>query len=287
MKHQPFLLGAISLCFLVSVLSAAPPVAGADKNTVEFRKFASELKGHFERFGWKDLDAVTLDWEYHRKSQGNRPLIFTTFGKSTGKVVLFLGGVHGDESPPVYIMFRLAQYLSQNPQLFGDWQIILAPLVNPDGFFSRPQRRTNSRGVDINRNFPTRDWKKSKKDSYYSGPYASSESETKFQIALLNRFKPTHIISIHSPLGCYDYDGPSSDFDSLVLQLRKVSTENGLPFRRYRVFPGSIGNYAGMDRKIHTLTLELPSSEPRKGSDYFGQFKSMFLDVLDLIRRSS
>jgi len=160
--------------------------------------------------------------------------------------------------------------------------IVIAPLVNPDGFLSRPQKRTNSGGVDVNRNFPTKDWKRSRKDRHYSGPHANSESETKFQIALMNRFKPSHIISIHSPLGCNDYDGPSSDLDSLVIWLKKVSRENGLPFRRYQVFPGSLGNYAGMERGIHTLTLELPSSEALKGPEYFDQFKRMFLDILDL-----
>jgi hypothetical protein len=67
-----------------------------------------------------------------------------------------------------------------------------------------------------------------------------------------------------------------------VIWLKKVSKENGLPFQRYQVFPGSLGNYAGMERGIHTLTLELPSSEPLKGPEYFDQFKRMFLDILDL-----
>ena len=273
---------AIPLFCLITILSADGAFARDETKSREFQKFASELKGHFENFGWNDLDAGELDWEYHRKSQGNRPLIFTTFGKSSGKIALFLGGVHGDESPSVYILFRLARFLKKNPELYPDKKIIIAPLINPDGFFSRPQTRTNSRGVDINRNFPTKDWKQSRKDRYYSGPYANSESETKFQIALMNRFKPTYMMSIHSPLGCNDYDGPSSDLDSIVIWLKKVSKKNGLPFRRYQVFPGSLGNYAGMERRIHMLTLELPSSEPRKGTEYFDQFKSMFLDILDL-----
>lgn len=283
MKHNTFLFGGtILLLWLISIFSGGAALAEAEKKPVEFQKFASELKRHFENLGWNGLDTEKLDWEYYRKSQGNRPLIFTTFGKKSRQIVLFLGGVHGDESPPVYIMFRLAQFLKKNPELYIDKTIIIAPLVNPDGFFSRPQERTNRRGVDINRNFPTKDWVQGKKDRYYSGPQANSERETKFQIALMNRFKPTHIISVHSPLGCYDYDGPSSNFDSIVIWLKKVSKENGLPFRRYQVFPGSLGNYAGMERKIHTLTLELPSSEPQKGPEYFDQFKSMFLDILKL-----
>ena len=57
-----------------------------------------------------------------------------------------------------------------------DKKIVIAPLVNPDGFFSKPPKRTNSRGVDINRNFPTRDWRQSKRDKFYTGPSPNSES---------------------------------------------------------------------------------------------------------------
>lgn len=274
--------GILALMVFIAISSGGVGLASVPKKPSEFQRFASELKRHFGDLGWKNLDAEKIDWESYRKSQGNRPLIFTAFGKDSGKAVLFLGGVHGDESPAVYILFRLAQFLEKNPELYLDKKIIVAPLINPDGFFSRPQKRTNSRGVDINRNFPTKDWKQSKKDRYYSGPHENSESETKFQIALINRFKPTYIMSIHSPLGCNDYDGPSSDLDSIVTWLKKVSKDNDLPFRMYQVFPGSLGNYAGMERKIHTLTLELPSSEPRKASVYFDQFKSMFLEILDL-----
>jgi len=273
---------AIFLLCLISITSVGVTSGGAEDKPREFQKFASELEGRFEDFGWKGLVIEKSDWEYHWKTRGNRPLIFASFGKNSKKVALFLGGVHGDESPSVYILFRLAQFLKKNPELYSDKMIVIAPLVNPDGFLARPQRRTNSAGVDINRNFPTKDWKRSSKDRYYSGPQANSESETKFQIALVNRFKPSHIISIHSPLACNDYDGPSSDLDSLVIWLKKVSKENGLPLRRYQVFPGSLGNYAGMERRIHTLTLELTSSEPLKGPEYFDQFKRMFLDILDL-----
>jgi len=268
------------ICFFQILSGAALGAVG--KESEEFQKFTSDLKRRFNSCGWTDLDIGGIDWECHRKSRGDRPLVFASFGENSRQVVLFLAGVHGDENPPVYILFRLAQFLQSNPQMYRDKTIVLAPLVNPDGFFSKPQRRTNGAGVDVNRNFPTRDWRKSGKNRYYSGPHAASENETKFQIALINRFKPTHIVSIHSPLNCYDYDGPSSDLDSIVVWMKKVSRKNGLPFRRYQVFPGSLGNYAGMERKIHTLTLELPSSSPQKGAEYFDQFRSTFLDILEI-----
>jgi protein MpaA len=270
------------LIFFFFLISEGNSAVAVVQKQQRFHAFSAELKRHFGLFGWHGLDIETLDWEYHRESHGGRPLIFTTFGGGSGQVVLFLGAVHGDESPSAYLLFRFAQFLKENHQRYPDKTIIVAPLVNPDGFLSKPQRRTNGRGVDLNRNFPTPDWRGSKKDRYYSGPQASSENETKFQVALISRFRPTHIISIHSPLGCYDYDGPSSNFDAIVMWMKRVSKENGLPFRRYQVFPGSLGNYAGNQKKIHTLTLELPSSVPQKGAEYFDQFKGMFLDLLAL-----
>jgi len=87
--------------------------------------------------------------------------MFTHFGNTTGNCVLFLGGVHGDELPTVYLMFKLAHYVKDNPALFKDKCIVIAPLVNPDGFLSASPTRVNASGVDINRNFPTKDWQAS------------------------------------------------------------------------------------------------------------------------------
>ena len=268
------------ICILFLMIMPGPSLA-FDTTTREFKSFATDLKAHFEKIGWNDLRPEQIDWVYYRKSPLKRPLVFATFGQGANDITIFLGGVHGDESPSVYMMFKLAEFLKANPELYRNKTIVIAPIVNPDGFFKKPQLRTNARGVDINRNFPTRDWRPGKKDRYYPGPRASSENETKFQVALINRYKPNKIISVHSPLGFYDYDGPSSDLDSIVVWLKKISKDNGLPFRRYKLYPGSLGNYAGVERKIHTLTLELPSSSPQQGALYFDQFKKTLLEVME------
>ena len=251
-----------------------------DNRPKAFQDYLLALKGHFEGLGWNELAPEEIAWEYHRTSHLGRPLFFTTFGKNPENTTIFLGGVHGNESSAVYVTLRLAQYLKQNPGVYENSFIVVAPLVNPDGFLARPQKRTNARGVDINRNFPTRDWQKNRRDQYYPGPAANSENETKFQIALFQRFRPKKIVSIHAPFGRYDYDGPSSDLDDFVEWLKKSSRENNFPLRRYRVFPGSLGNYAGVERKIPTLTLELSSSIPKNGRIYFDQFRNTLIEIL-------
>jgi protein MpaA len=261
-------------------------------STPEFKNFAAALEHKFAQFGWKDIKVDSIAWEYYRKSTLNHPLFFKVFGNDGTNSTVFLGGVHGDEPAPVYILTRLALFLRDHPEYYRDKQIVIAPLVNPDGFLASKSTRTNSRGVDLNRNFPTRDWEAHaaiqwKRNEHaakrkFPGPFAGSESETKFQIALLNRFSPLKIISIHSPLGFYDYDGATSDLERLGKWLREISRETDFPVNKFRVYPGSLGNYAGVERSIFTITLELPSSDPARANDYFDLFRQSFIRLMEL-----
>lgn len=170
--------------------------------------------------------------------------------------------------------------------------IVIAPLVNPDGYLSSLPTRVNAGGVDLNRNFPTRRWhpeahrqwqiKGKKNKRYYPGPKAGSEQETLFQIALIKRFKPQKILSAHSPLNFFDYDGPSSDLNSFEQWMEKISREANHPLKKFGYFPGSLGNYSGHERNIFTLTLELPTSDPRQGGEYFRKFQPAFLKFINL-----
>ena len=159
------------ILFLFFCLSLIIPagVSAYDTRTSEFAVFSSDLQKHFGKLGWSDLHPERISWTYYRRSQMKRPLIYTTFGENTDDITLMLAGVHGDENPSVYVMFRLAEFLKDNPALYRNKKIIIAPLVNPDGFFKRTQTRTNAAGVDLNRNFPTRDWRPGKKKPLLSG----------------------------------------------------------------------------------------------------------------------
>lgn len=194
--------------------------------------------------------------------------------------------------PSVYLMLKLAQYIQENSALFQDKHIIIAPLLNPDGFLSAVPTRTNANGVDINRNFPTRDWMTSaipqwinrtkRNRRYYPGARPSSEQETQFQVALIKKFKPQKILSVHSPLNFFDYDGPSSDLNSFEQWMEQMCRETHHPLKKFGYYPGSLGNYAGHERNIFTLTLELPSSNPEPSHDYFQKFQPSLLKFINL-----
>ncbi|MCX7981817.1 MAG: M14 family zinc carboxypeptidase [Syntrophales bacterium] len=278
--------------FIVMVFFLYLPPATLASNAIHGESFVQLLKNKAENYGWKDLRFSNLPWESHRRSNGGHPLVFVRLGEGSKSCVLFLGGVHGDETPTVYLTFALAQYLWEHPEMIRGKCVVIAPLVNPDGFFSHPMTRVNGRGVDINRNFPTRNWRReahkywrTKVKSiprYYPGDRPASEPETLFQMALINRFKPNKILSVHSPLNFFDYDGPSTDLNSFEKWLKKIASEANHPLRKFGYYPGSLGNYAGNERGIFTVTLELPSSNPGEANKYFQRFQKVFMKFIDL-----
>ncbi|KUG24342.1 hypothetical protein ASZ90_005807 [hydrocarbon metagenome] len=265
------------------------PVINVSK---ELKKYTEALEKQCVKYGWTDIKPQEIPWEYYRTTKKKRPLIFAHFGDLEKNCVLFLGGVHGDELPTVYLMLKLAHYIKDNPQIFKDKCIVIAPLVNPDGFFAKVPRRVNATGIDLNRNFPTKDWyskslkqkngKSRKGKRYYSGSKPASEQETMFQIALIKRFSPQKILSAHSPLNFFDYDGPSSDLDSFERWLEMISRESQHPLKKFRFYPGSLGNYAGNERSIFTLTLELPTSNPGKAKEYYNRFQTSIIKFINL-----
>jgi protein MpaA len=284
----------IGLCCLFLFLYALClplPVFSDESSDGHLKKYLTTLERRFAYYGWTDINPREISWEYYRSTKNNHPLIFTTFGNNDQNSILFLGAVHGDELPTVYLLFKLALYLKENPDYYADKCIVIAPLVNPDGFLSKSATRVNANGVDINRNFPTRDWRakairqwtrKGKIARYAPGKKPASEQETLFQMALIKRFNPQKILSLHSPLNFFDYDGPSSDLNSFERWMEQICKESDHPLKKFGYFPGSLGNYAGHERNIFTVTLELPSSNPKQGSEYFQKFQRSILKFINL-----
>ncbi len=268
--------------------SAAVASAGSGTQKTEIDALCAELRTEIKKLKWDLEPCKEIDWQVGGKSVEGRPLIYAEFGDAqVGNTTLVFTMVHGDEVTPLFLGLQLAHWLRQNPNSVKGTHVVIAPLVNPDSFFSSPRTRTNARGVDVNRNFPTKDWHdkalqawKSKFKSNprrYPGAAPSSEPETLFQEDLIKRVRPHKILSVHAPLNFMDYDGPNlltldkfpREYVQECLKLRKrlKAIHGGF-------FPGSLGNFAGQEMGIPTLTLELPSADPRKAMRYWNGFKS-------------
>jgi protein MpaA len=238
---------------------AAPAVdaVDTDPDTVKF-----ECRRIDDKLGSVSFDdCFNLDLELSGgTSVKQSPILLKEFPPLAGKLpqgrVLLLGGVHGDEFSSVSIVFRWLQTLDRHHSGLFHWRVI--PLVNPDGLLKDDSTRTNANGVDINRNFPTPNWeataldywinKTSKNPRNYPGPHAASEPETEWLVDEIEKFDPDVIVSVHAPHGVVDYDGPEDGPYKLGrLYLNLLGT-----------FPGSLGNYAGVQKNIPVVTIELP-----------------------------
>jgi len=188
--------------------------------------------------------------------------------------ILVIGGIHGDEKSSGSLVLHWIQHAHETPSN-ALWRFI--PVLNPDGLVAKPARRMNANGVDLNRNFPTSQWAKEAKFYWetrtrrdprrWPGPKPLSEPESRFLHSEMDRFKPDLIVSIHAPYGLLDYDGPSAPPPKLGrLFLDQVG-----------IFPGSLGNYAGVNRGVPVVTIELPNALLTPTD---AEMRQMWLDLL-------
>ncbi|GIL17594.1 MAG: hypothetical protein BroJett040_13450 [Oligoflexia bacterium] len=176
--------------------------------------------------------------------------------KSQQRILVF-SLIHGDEFPAGSVgRFWMERVVSIEPR--NTWRIV--PVLNPDGL--KLKTRTNANKIDINRNFPTKDWVEKaqaywKKDSQsnprrFPGFNAASEPETQCAVKHIEDFKPDMIVSIHTPLKVLDFDGPSV----------KPPKFEYLPWKSLGHYPGSLGRYMWFERKVPVLTMELKEDLP-------------------------
>jgi protein MpaA len=273
------------------------------ENTKKMKAYCKRTELAFKKYNWGKSHCEEYTWNHVRNSHWGHPIPWFVFGdeetnekKTSAKnTTMILCGVHGDEITPVKFCYDIMEDLRNNPELVKDHVVVIAPLVSPDSFFKKRPTRTNARGVDVNRNFPTKDWGKSAKKLWkaryrsderrYPGKYALSEQETIFQVNLINRYNPKKIISVHAPLTLLDYDGPAFSHvhgkaaKQLLIQMSQKA--NKYKVSNYPFFTGSLGNWAGNERNIPTYTLELPNSDWNKTDKYFNMFKLAIREAIE------
>lgn len=188
--------------------------------------------------------------------------------------VLVIGGIHGDELSASSLVLHWIKLAEQTP-LNVHWRFV--PLINPDGMLNQPPQRTNAHGVDLNRNFPTPQWEKEapnywnnrvrKDPRRYPGPLPISEPESQWIYQEMERWKPNLVVSVHAPFGVLDFDGPTVPPQQLGrLYLDQVG-----------IYPGSLGNFGGVHKRVPVVTIELPNAIelPKEA-----EVRQMWLDML-------
>lgn len=183
---------------------------------------------------------------------------------SKNKTVLLIGVFHGDEPQGEFLIKKFIETKKAPCKN----RTIIIPCLNPDG--KALGTRQNSNGVDLNRNFPTKNRKMLEDKHYFCGDSAASEVETRFMIDVLEKYKPDFILSLHAPYRVVNYDGDAKFYAEKLSEITGYPVEEDIGYET----PGSFGTYAGKERNIPTITLELP--EDKSDEDLWEEVKGIF-----------
>jgi protein MpaA len=170
--------------------------------------------------------------------------------------LLLFAGIHGEEPETTFALSRALRHLAKPS---SHCAVVLA--ANPDGLIRGT--RGNALGVELNRNFPTRDWMpdpvvhrstlEDPRDVELSpGKTPGSEPETRALMALIRDLRPKQVVALHAPLGCID-DPNRSPLGQWL------AGRTGLPLVDDVGYPtpGSFGTW-GAEQELPVVTYELP-----------------------------
>lgn len=136
-------------------------------------------------------------------SREGRDIVAVRVGTPTGIPVLVVGCIHGNECAGRAIVKDLIRADIQA-------DLWLVPTLNPDG--TRRKTRQNAAGVDLNRNWANK-WARQGKpwSTFYSGPRAFSEPESRAGRALIERIRPRVSIWYHQHMNVVWAVGTAAD----------------------------------------------------------------------------
>jgi protein MpaA len=164
--------------------------------------------------------------------------------------VVVVGCVHGTERAGEAVTHRLLR--ARVPAGVALW---LVDQANPDG--CRAGTRGNAHGVDLNRNAPWH-WRATGPpgSTYYAGPRAASEPETRALLAFLARVRPDVTIWFHQHAALVDDPGAGHRGPA-----RMYARDVGLPLRPFgRGLPGIFTGWQNARRPAGSaFVVELPA----------------------------
>jgi len=177
------------------------------------------------------------------------------------KHLYLMAGVHGDEVEGVYILKELFGWLRATDEA-AHIPLIVIPVLNIDGY--RASSRTNSHGVDLNRNLPSANWTSEARDKKYNpGTTPLSEPENLYLVKLFDKYPPHLVISFHSWIPMLNWNGKNcqkyADYLTKYNSYPVVADIDGHPT------PGSLGEFGPQKYNTSVLTFEAPQISETKG----------------------
>lgn len=190
--------------------------------------------------------------------------------------VLVFAGIHGDEPESTAVLSWALRHL---PEPSANVAVVLA--ANPDGLARGT--RANARGVDLNRNFPARNWRadgvayrvlsdEPRDIALSTGSAPGSEPETQALLALIEALRPSRaVVAVHAPLACVE-DPAASELGRWLAERSQLPLVADIGYAT----PGSFGSWAA-EHGWHEITYELPVAA---GEEQLRRYAPVFVELL-------
>jgi murein peptide amidase A len=182
-----------------------------------------------------------------------RPIVLWRWPGGGGAPVLLFGAIHGDEPLGVHCLETLAGELDQTPPARD---VCIIPVVNPDGLAAG--RKNNARDVDLNRNWPARNWVAEHQPRYNPGTAPLSEPESRILAGVIAQSGARRLIALHSPFRVVNWDGAGRALAERMGALNGYGASGDIGYPT----PGSFGSFYGVDLGFEVITLEIPPLMP-------------------------
>ncbi|MCA9078941.1 MAG: succinylglutamate desuccinylase/aspartoacylase family protein [Planctomycetaceae bacterium] len=214
-------------------------------------------------------------WELSQQTTGGRPFQTARFSRGgNGTSVFITGSLSGLETESVQLLDQLLAQLQQGELPQANLFLLRTP--NPDGIAEHT--RTNLRGVDLNRNFPSSRFTAT--PNQLTGPHPASELETKAMLRLLREQSPQRVIHVRSSFS----SRPLVLFNELAA--RRFAKVELPEHPEYAVLTGDVKagaleEFTSLRMGIETITIMLPPDGFR------GLSPDDLLKFVDLTERSA
>lgn len=189
-------------------------------------------------------------WVVVAQSAEGRPLHVRRIG--SGKLrTLVVAGLDGEDRIAVNWVDQYVQQLSQTTDALENYELAFLRAANPDGLTVK--HHENSRGVSLNRNFPTPGFRPGGDPSAGQGP--ASEVETRAVLQLLYDLKPQRVVHLVASAGKSSVvcNSAAANAARTLSEGLRIETQ---PFDP-RQCPGSLEEFAATVLGAEVLTVRL------------------------------
>lgn len=208
-----------------------------------------------------------IRWRQDYESADRRPIETVRIGSGERRIFV-TSSLHGNEADTVRVVEGAILALPSDSKVLADRALLAVRAPNPDGAADRTL--TNSRGVDLNRNWPSPRFPANAEK--ITGDAPASEPETRALIQILADFRPTRVVHVVS----------GGSLRGAVLTSCEVKSVPGFDVvRTDEQKAATIEDYAATRLNAEVITLVLPyTRDTAADSESIRQLVALLTDTL-------